>query len=119
MQYQASVAMDYNGDFVISWTDEGQFESFFNDIVAQRFDRDGNRIGSQFIVNQEITTQEMESYVSMSPDGHLLITWVEERSAPNPDEVMAEVWNPQGQIMAAPFDVSLGFAPSRRLGFRQ
>ncbi|MGA2061003.1 MAG: hypothetical protein ABSG67_11015, partial [Thermoguttaceae bacterium] len=110
MQYEASVSMDNDGDFVVSWTDEGQFTSFFNNIQAQRFDRDGNRIGSQFQVNAEITAPESRSYVSMSPDGHFLITWTEERSASQPDMVMAKVWNPQGQVMADSFDVALGFA---------
>jgi hypothetical protein len=111
-QYEASVSMDDAGNFVVSWTDEGQFTSFFNNIQAQRFDRDGNRVGSQFQVNSEITAPEFNSYVSMSGDGHFLITWTEERSAAIPDEVMAKVYNQNGTIIANQFDVALGFASS-------
>ncbi len=111
-QYNASVSMDNDGNFVVSWTDEGQFTSFFNNIQAQRFDRDGNRIGSQFQVNPESTASEYESYASMSPDGHFLITWVEARSGDQPEVVMAKVWDQQGQVIANQFDVDLGFAPT-------
>ena len=76
-QFTPSVGMDKNGDFTIAWATSGQDESFFNGIVAQQFDRDGNRIGNQFLVNYEDTDTNVDPYVSESYTGLILITWID------------------------------------------
>ena len=75
-QTEPSVAMDENGDFTIAWQGEGAGLSFSNDIEAQRFDRDGNRLGSEFMVNtSDSTLVNFAPYVGMAPDCTFAVTW--------------------------------------------
>ena len=68
--------MDENGDFTIAWQSEGQGLSFFNIIEAQRFDRNGNPLGNEFMVNMtDNTTINFDPYVAMADDGTIAITW--------------------------------------------
>ena len=71
-----SVGMDSDGNFTIAWQSMGQNLSFFNNIEAQRYDREGNRLGSEFMVNTaDNTTIKFDPYVAMSHDGVIAIGW--------------------------------------------
>ncbi len=52
-QFQSDVAMDPDGNFVVVWANQGQDESYFNDISMQCYDDDGNPLGNAIIVDQE------------------------------------------------------------------
>jgi hypothetical protein len=75
-QTEPSVGMDSNGNFVVSWSNQGQLGSFYNGVMAQRFNRDGDRLGSEFMVNLPNASHHDTSYVSMSADGHFVITYI-------------------------------------------
>ncbi|MGW8256409.1 MAG: hypothetical protein ACWGMZ_02875, partial [Thermoguttaceae bacterium] len=109
-QYDPSVAMDYDGNFVVCWENNGQRVSFFNGVVAQRFDRDGNRLGDEFMVSREDTWQTAGGYVSVSPDGHFLITWAE--PGLDASTLFAKVYDAQGQVITDQFIVEHGFNPT-------
>jgi len=104
-QYQPSVAMDDMGGFVVVWANQGQDISYFNGIVAQRFDRRGARIGNEFMVNREDTSIHIQPYVGMSHDGHLAVTWTR---TDDPGyiygfgyagQIMAQVYDPAGTVL--------------------
>jgi subtilisin-like proprotein convertase family protein/secreted trypsin-like serine protease len=50
-QVNPAVAMDDRGAFVVVWATSGQNFSYFNDIYAQRYDRFGAPLGTEFRVN--------------------------------------------------------------------
>ncbi len=50
-QLNPAVAMDDRGAFIIVWATSGQDFSYFNDVYAQRYDRFGEAIGTEFRVN--------------------------------------------------------------------
>ena len=76
-QTRPSVGMDGNGNFTIAWETGGQELSYFNNIEAQRFDRDGNAIGNEFNVDttNNNTTYSFQPYVGVSHDGATVISW--------------------------------------------
>ncbi|MEN6407451.1 MAG: leishmanolysin-related zinc metalloendopeptidase [Thermoguttaceae bacterium] len=75
-QSNASIGMDGDGNFTIAWQGVGQDLSYFNNIRAQRYDRDGNRLGDEFQVNTtDNTSINFNPYVAMSDDGVLAIGW--------------------------------------------
>jgi len=81
-QDQPAIGMDRDGNFTIVWSTTAQDLSYFNQISGQRFNRDGDRIGSEFIASNTgatntITNVHYEPYVSMNDDGYILVTWSE------------------------------------------
>ncbi|UCE74923.1 MAG: fibronectin type III domain-containing protein, partial [Methanomassiliicoccales archaeon] len=73
-QERSSIAMDPQGNFVITWHSNGQ-DGDFNGIYAQQFDNSGNPLGSEFQVN--IYWESLQEYPSIAMDsaGNYVITW--------------------------------------------
>ncbi len=72
-----SVGMDANGDFTIAWETGGQQLSFFNQIEAQRYDRNGNRLGGEFNVDttNNNNSYDYQPYVGVGRDGVTVFSW--------------------------------------------
>ncbi|HBO43965.1 MAG TPA: hypothetical protein DD670_08545, partial [Planctomycetaceae bacterium] len=81
LQDQPAIGMDYDGNFTIAWVSTGQPLSFNNHVSFQRYNRDGDRLGSESIVLDPTgvtdTNIHFDPYVAMSEQGHLLLTWCE------------------------------------------
>ncbi len=79
-QSEPSIGMDAQGNFVIAYTGVGADLSAFNGIVAQKFNRDGDRVGNELEVNStnfSSTDINYLPYVAMAQDGTFLITWTD------------------------------------------
>ncbi len=74
-QMEPSVAIDPVGNFVIAWANQGQDVSFFNNIDFQRFDNEGNPVGTVIQVNNELTSIEIMPDVAMGQDDYVVVTW--------------------------------------------
>ena len=73
-QYETSVAIDANGNFVISWSGEGPGDT--SGIFARRFDANGNALDAQeFLVNTSVGVSEGEPAIAMDDDGDFVIAW--------------------------------------------
>ncbi|NQT39502.1 MAG: hypothetical protein HQ581_18545, partial [Planctomycetes bacterium] len=103
-QFTPHVGMDADGDFVITWASDGQSNSFFNGVKAQQYNRDGDRLGGEWLVNDEDTELHRAPWVGVSDDGHFAISWVTSGA------LMAEIYNPDGNVLAAEFVVQAGGA---------
>jgi hypothetical protein len=82
VQGTPAVAMDTDGDFVISWTSNGQ-DSSVDGIYAQRFNAAGVSQGGEFRVNTTTTNQQRQSSVAMDADGDFVVTWHSYYQDPN------------------------------------
>ena len=76
-QSNPSVAMDPNGNFAIAWQETGAPLGFFNNVLAQRYDSNGDPVGGNFRVNAEATDIEFDAHVAIDNQGDLGITWSE------------------------------------------
>ncbi len=72
-QALASVAMDADGDFVVSWVSDQDGSGF--GIYAQRYDSLGVPLGSEFRANTYTTMTQSESSVAMDADGDFVVVW--------------------------------------------
>jgi len=70
-----SAAMDPDGYFVITWLSYGQDGDSYG-IYAQRFDNNGNPVGSEFQVNTYTTYSQKDPSAAMDSDGDFVITWI-------------------------------------------
>ncbi len=75
MQQSPTVAMDFDGNFIIAWSNFSQNQSYFNRISGQLYDRDGNRVGQEFSTIPEATTVQINPNVALSNDGHFAVAW--------------------------------------------
>ena len=73
-QESPDVAMNADGDIVVSWESDGQDGSGFG-IHAQRFNGGGVRVGSEFRVNSFIADHQLFPAIGMDEDGDFVITW--------------------------------------------
>jgi hypothetical protein len=71
IQSQPAVAMDDNGNFLVTWTTNGGQD----DIIAQRFDALGNKLSGPFTVNTVTNDRQEQSRVAMDADGDFVVTW--------------------------------------------
>jgi hypothetical protein len=72
-----AVAMDADGDFVVTWQSEGSGFGFF---FAQRFDAAGSKQGAEFQVNTTIANNPISpgfvrSFLDMDADGDFVVVW--------------------------------------------
>ena len=61
-------------DFIVVWSD--QRNGYVYDIYGQKFEKDGNKIGNNFIVNSD--SQMVSKYipnVALSKNGSFIVTW--------------------------------------------
>ncbi|HLA63074.1 MAG TPA: T9SS type A sorting domain-containing protein, partial [Rhodothermales bacterium] len=73
-QNAPEVAMDPDGDFVVTWQSAGQQISY--DIYAQRYTAAGVPAGANFLVNTSTTSVERAPDVAMDADGDFVVTWM-------------------------------------------
>ncbi len=115
VQSEPTIGIDGSGNFVIAWSSMAQDFSYFNSINAQRFDRDGNRIGAEFVVNEDMTTINMLPYVGVAQDGVFAIGW-ERTNDPNwtasqgqayQTASFVKVYNSQGGVILDEFYVEV------------
>jgi hypothetical protein len=71
------VGMDYDGNFIITWSADYQYMQDFSGIYARRYDRYGNVMGEEILVSDpNVLYPQVQSHVSISNDGFVVITWV-------------------------------------------
>ena len=70
-QQWASIGMADNGDFVITWTNEGTTQ----DVFARRYAANGAPQSSEFRVNTTVTGAQRNSTISVHDDGSFIIAW--------------------------------------------
>lgn len=73
-QRAATVAMDAAGDFVVTWTSDGQDGNGYG-IYAQRYNAAGVAQGSEFRVNTTTESNQQASAIAMDAHGDFVITW--------------------------------------------
>jgi len=67
-------AMNSDGSFVVAWSSIGQ-DGHQCGVFGQRFDSNGNKSGSEFLVNTYTTWSQSVSDIAMDPDGNFTIVW--------------------------------------------
>lgn len=76
-QRESSIAIDSNGNFVISWTHE--FDSNDDDIHLRRFSANGNPLDNTEIIVDTSTGDQDESKVALNQDGSIVVVYEDDR----------------------------------------
>ncbi|MDZ8259486.1 beta strand repeat-containing protein [Nostoc sp. ChiQUE01b] len=94
-QKNPTVAMDANGDFVISWTSLGQ-DGDNNGIYARRYNSSGVAQGNEFKVNNTTTDNQNNPSVAIATDGNFVISWQSFEQDGSNDGIYAQLYNNTG-----------------------
>jgi len=73
-QTNPDVAIDDNGNFVITW------DSWYQDgsnkgVYAQLFDPNGNKVGNEFLVNTTTVNSQQKPVIKKFANGNFIIVW--------------------------------------------
>lgn len=73
-QKWSDVALDANGDFVITWSSSENTDQIY-DVYAQRYNSSAEQVGGEFRVNSTVANKQQLSKVAMDANGDFVITW--------------------------------------------
>ena len=104
-QWPASIAMDSDGDFVITWSSDGQDGSGYG-IYAQRHDARGVAQGEEFQVNTYTTGYQWFPCIAMDNDGDFVIAWMSDGQDGSDYGIYAQRYNASGVSQGAEFQVN-------------
>jgi len=119
-QYSPSVAMDDFGNFAVVWATRAQPFSYYNDIKGQLFSYRGEKIGSEFLVNEQNIagttllpgSNEVHPAVAMDPQGNFVVAWeqvVQQRNGVGLDTVIVgRLFQSNGAPLTGEFAISQG-----------
>ncbi|MBU1626831.1 hypothetical protein KKB18_05620 [bacterium] len=110
IQQNGDAAMNDSGDFVIAWEswdqeDNEQDEPSFG-VFAQRYDKDGNKLGDEFQVNQHIQGAQWAPSVAMDDSGNFVIVWVSGDQDGSEDGVYAQRFDSEDNKSGGEFQVN-------------
>lgn len=99
-QQQPSVATNPDGSFVIVWTSYRQATNSY-DIVAQRFDASGARVGSEIVVNTDTaSTQDLAEVVTLTGGG-FAVSWTNyDQGGTNSNDISTRVFAADGTAVS-------------------
>jgi len=104
-QAYSSIAMDADGDFIVTWTSDGQDGSLYG-IYAQRYNAAGVAQGSEFRVNTFTASEQREPNVAMDADGDFVITWQSYEQDGSNYDIYAQRYNAAGVAQGSEFRVN-------------
>jgi len=99
------IAMDENGNFVVVW-ERGNFTTSDYDIRAQRFDNNGNKIGSEFNVNTNTNGFKRNPAIAMDSDGDFVVTWESNQIILTSSDIYAQYYKEDGTTIGSEFLVN-------------
>ncbi len=105
IQTNPSIAMDADGDFVITWDSDNQLGDSF-DIYAQRYNTDGSEAGGEFKVNTFITGSQSTPSIAMNAGGDFVIAWNSFEQDGNILGIFAQRYNADGSTAGIEFPVN-------------
>jgi hypothetical protein len=103
-QFFGNVAMDADGDFVVTWSTYGQGDG--SEVFAQRYNAAGVAQGSEFRVNTYTVGNQGLSTVAMDADGDFVISWFSNNQDHSGYGVFAQQFNAAGTPLGREFRVN-------------
>ncbi|MCX7399769.1 MAG: cadherin domain-containing protein [Planctomycetales bacterium] len=112
-QAYSTVALDADGDFVVTWSSYGQDGSGYG-VYAQRYNAAGVAQGGEFRVNTYTTSnQYLSTVVAMDADGDFVVTWTSFQDGSGYG-VYAQRYNAAGVAQGGEFRVNTYTTSSQR-----
>jgi Ca2+-binding RTX toxin-like protein len=104
-QSSPAVAMDADGDFVVTWQSHYQDGSSWG-VYAQRYDATGAAVGGEFQVNSHTANNQYSPAFAMDNDGDFVVTWQSDGQDGSSYGVYAQRYDAAGAAVGGEFRVN-------------
>ena len=104
-QREPAVAMDANGNFVITYQAWASGNNNWG-VLATRYNASGVAQGAEFVVNTTLDDDQMEPSVAMDSAGNFVITWQGYGQEGTSDGIYAQRYNASGVAQGGEFHVN-------------
>jgi hypothetical protein len=104
-QEYPSITSLSNGGFVVVWESYGQDGSFLG-VYGQRFDSNGNKVGSEFQVNTWTTDNQSGPSVTSLSNGGFVVVWESDGQDPSGRDVYGQRFDANGNKAGSEFRVN-------------
>jgi large repetitive protein len=104
-QFYPSVKALADGGFIASWTSDGQDGSEYG-ICAQRYDMNGQAVGSEFQINTYTTGLQARSAITALTDGGFIASWTSDGQDGSEYGIYAQRYDVNGQAEGVEFRVN-------------
>ncbi len=104
-QLDPAVAVDGQGDFIITWASSNQDGSSWG-VYAQRYDPSGNPMGGEFRVNTFTPGAQQNPVVAADAAGDFVIAWASQNEDGSGWGVYAQRYNAAGNAVGGEFRVN-------------
>ena len=108
-----SVAMDDDGDFVVTWSSFDQDGSLYG-VYARRYNAVGEAEGDEFRVNQFTSGNQNFSAVAMDADGDFVVTWTSSDQDGDRTGIFGRRYDASGSPLGNEFQVNITTAGNQR-----
>ena len=108
-QLYSTVAMDADGDFVVTWSSYSQDGSIWG-VYAQRYNAAGVAQGTEFQVNTATANNQLYSTVAMDADGDFVVTWMSDGQDGSNWGIYAQRYNAAGVAQGTEYQVNTATA---------
>ncbi|MBI4723279.1 MAG: hypothetical protein HY769_09870, partial [Candidatus Stahlbacteria bacterium] len=100
-----SVAMDWDGNFVVVWQDYRNDSKCCN-IFGQRYNNEGIPIDSNFKIDQFMGESNEEPYIDMDADGDFIVVWHKGTVGMPMFDIYGQRFNSSGDTVGVNFQIS-------------
>ncbi|MCC5898875.1 MAG: S8 family serine peptidase [Phormidium sp. BM_Day4_Bin.17] len=104
-QHSSSVTNLSDGGFVVTWQSHGQDGSGYG-VYGQRYDSNGNPLGSEFQVNTYTDNRQWQPSVTNLSDGGFVVTWMSDGQDGSGIGVYGQRYDSNGNPVGAEFPVN-------------
>lgn len=101
-----AVAADSNGGFVVTWQGPGQY-GYEDNLLARRFDSDGNPLGGDFQVNTYTQGEDSYPAIAANAAGDFVVIWKRYEEIAGTTRIHARWFDPSGAPTGSEVDVNL------------
>jgi hypothetical protein len=102
-----ALAIDNSGNFIVTWYDEREKPYYDPNIYAQRFDSQGNRLGSNFRANDDYTlSPQISPDIAINNCDEFIIVWEDHRDFYGKADIYAQKYNSSGVPVGVNFRVT-------------
>ncbi len=109
------VAMDYQGNFTITWTSGSNQDGAANGVFFQRFSNTGARLGTEARANTFTTSDQQNSRIVMNSLGNFTIVWQSQGQDGNSWGIFGQNFNRDGAALGNEFRINTTTPSSQRL----